>query len=159
MLLPIPQENFAGFLLDAKRHTYASQADDAAVKQLIRGSRQLEFRYGALFYRDIYFGGEYFVGQETVYYKADPVWGMSYAGGVIQSIDADEIAGVFSFLKIALRKVTVEAPFRGPASFQSGAFLYTNRSLGNIERFSGTESITYENRSIYQLHYSGGLLR
>ncbi|MFH1635954.1 MAG: DUF5680 domain-containing protein [Chloroflexota bacterium] len=159
MILPIPQENLLGFLLNAKRYTYASQEDDAAVKPLVRGSRQLEFRQGALFYRDIYFGGEYFVGQETVYFKSDPVWGMSYAGGVIQGIEADEIAGVFSFLKSALQKVTAEAPFRGPASFQSGAFHYTNRSLGNLERFSGTESINYENRSIYHLHYSGGLLR
>ena len=146
-------------MLAAKRHTYASQEDDAAVKPLVRGSRQLEFRQGALFYRDIYFGGQYFVGQETVYFKSSPIWGMSYAGGVIQGIDVDEAVGVFSLLKTALQKATAEAPFRGPESFQSGALLYTNRSLGNIERFSGTESINYEDRPIYHLHYSGGFLK
>lgn len=75
------------FLVRAKRHTYASHVDDASVTPLLSGSRQLEYREDSFFYRDIYFGVNYFVGQETVYNEEQPYWAMSYAGGVNPSIN------------------------------------------------------------------------
>jgi hypothetical protein len=50
-------------------------------------------------------------------------------------------------------------PFRGPETFQQGDYRYSNRVLGNLSRFSGTETIFSEEHSIYQLHYSGGMIR
>ena len=88
----INRGELAAFLLQAKLHTYAAQGDEASVAPLLPGSRQLEYRDGFWFYRDIYFGGERFVGQETVYYDSTPVWAMSYAGGIIAAgVSAEEI--------------------------------------------------------------------
>ena len=157
MTLPIPPENFVNFLLEARRQVYAP--DYTAIKPLLRGAHQLEFRQGALFYRNIYFGEQFFVGQETVYFKSAPIWGMGYAGGVLPEISPDEIAAVFTLLKDALQRGSAEYPFRGPASRHSGDLTYVNRSLGNIERFSGAESISRAERAIYHLNYSGGMLR
>jgi hypothetical protein len=68
-----PREALVHFLLQAKRHTYASQGDEATVAPLVPGTKQLEYRDGLFFYRDIYVGMAYFVGQEIVSYQHDPV--------------------------------------------------------------------------------------
>lgn len=48
-------DSFLPFLIRAKKETYASQGDDAAVFPILEGSRQLEYREGEYLYRDIYF--------------------------------------------------------------------------------------------------------
>lgn len=76
------EKDFLDFLIQAKKATYASQGDNASVTPLLKGSRQLEFLEGDFLYRDIYFGMSYFIGQETVYYKGNPIWSMSYSGRI-----------------------------------------------------------------------------
>jgi len=159
MPLPIPEIDFVTFLVKAKKNTYASPEPSQRVSPALVGSTQYEFRQGALFYRDIYFGGDYFVGQETVYYSSDAIWGMSYAGGVSRGISEDKLKDIYVFLGEALRAIPPEQPFRGPKGFESRGFCYTNRVLGDFERFSGTETISDADLSVYQLNYSGGLLR
>ena len=157
MALSISRAEFVTFLLNAKRQTYAAQGDAATVTPFLPGSRQLEYQEGALLYRDIYFGGAFFVGQETVYEASVPVWAMCYAGGVITS-DVS-LSQVYGFLRAALRQVTGERPYRGPSHWREGVFVYTDDSQGDIEWFWGIETITREGQSVYQLRYSGGLLR
>lgn len=148
------------FVLDAKRHTYAAQGDAASVAALLPGSRQLEYHREPFSYRDIYFGGEFFVGQETVYQGGAPVWAMGYGGGLLPVSEAPvEATTVYDFLRTALRQVTPERPFRGPGELREGAFAYTSESHGEIDRFWGVETITYGGHLIYELRYSGGLLR
>ena len=160
MALSISRTAFTTFLVNAKRQTYAAQGDDATVTPLLPGSRQLEYREGILLYRDIYFGGASFVGQETVYDSPTPVWAMGYAGGVIPSSGAASAVGqVYEFLRAALRRVTPERPYRGPSQWCEGAYVYTDEGQGDVERFWGVETITHEDQVVYQLRYSGGLLR
>jgi hypothetical protein len=157
--LTVSDQKFREFLCEAKRSTYAAENDFASVRPVFSGSHQLEYRKGALFYRDIYFGGTYFVGQETVYHKDTPFWAMSYAGGSNEDADINQFPGVFQFLQAALRKVPQETPFRGPIYLVEGIFSYTNRILGTLTRFSGVETISVEDRPIYHLNYSGGVLK
>ena len=153
-------ESILDFLVDAKRKTYASQGDDASVTPLLSGSRQLEYRIGSFFYRDIYFGVSYFVGQETVYKDEQPHWSMSYAGGVDRSITAHEdVRKIYAFLRSALRQVSKEHVFRGPAEYTDGIFKYRNAYQGNFNAFHGDENITQDDEIVYTLHYSGGVLR
>ena len=159
MILPVPQEKFIQFLREAKRATYASQDDATKVKPILKGSHQLEFRQGNLFYRDIYYGGNFFVGQETVNHQDDPFWAMSYAGGINEGVDPQDTPGIYTFLRDALKAVPANAPYRGPEIYNQGDFIYTNRILGNVSRFSGIEVIKFKEKPIYQLHYSGGILK
>lgn len=148
------------FLLEAKRQTYASQGNDASVTPMLPGSRQLEYRNGSLFYRDIYFGVSYFVGQETVYQDELPIWSMSYAGGVDQSIlGHDDVRRIYAFLRAALRQVSSDNPFRGPDGYRDGAYTYRNAHEGIFDAFWGNETISRDNAIVYRLQYSGGLLR
>ena len=55
-----PREVLVNCLLPAKRHTYASQGDEAAVAPLLPGTKQLESRDGLFFSRDMYVGMAYF---------------------------------------------------------------------------------------------------
>jgi hypothetical protein len=156
----LPRDALVNFLLQAKRHTYASQGDEATVDPLLSGTKQLEYRDGLFFYRDIYVGMAYFVGQEIVSYQDHPVWSMSYAGGVVPTVkDRAVIGAIYAFLRLALRQGTVAQLYRGPAVVQEGSYEYTNQSEGTLEAFWGHERITDNTQLVYQLHYSGGVLR
>ncbi|HOT91492.1 MAG TPA: DUF5680 domain-containing protein [Anaerolineae bacterium] len=159
--VPVSRELFVAFLITAKQNTYAAQGGaGAAVSPLLPGSHQLEYREGRLLYRDIYFGGDYFAGQETVYYDTMPVWSMVYAGGRLKHVTTLlDIQQAYAFLQAALRHPPVEHPYRGPAVFKQEDFVYTNEIHGELERFWGVEAINYRGVAVYQLHYSGGVLR
>jgi len=160
MALPIPYETFAVFLVKAKGQTYAAQGDDATITPLLPGSRQLEYREGPLLYRDIYFGGAYFVGQETVYYNSSALWAMGYAGGLMSAAGRPaDMRPVYDFLRAALRQVAAERPYRGPNTFRQGEYSYRDESQGEVDDFWGVETITHRDQQVYHLRYSGGLLR
>ncbi len=160
MKMPIASDALVAFLVRAKRRTYAAQGDDTTVPPLLPGSRQLEYREGTWLYRDVYFGVAHFVGQETVYNDTSPVWAMCYAGGLVAAaVHPPEGQHVYEFLRAALRQVAPERPYRGPVVFREGAYVYTSESQGDIERFYGIETIVHDSHRVYQLRYSGGMLR
>ncbi|HEX2910942.1 MAG TPA: DUF5680 domain-containing protein [Chloroflexia bacterium] len=144
-------DGFIEFLIKAKLHTYASQGDDATVAPLLPGSRQLEFGEGPFFYRDIYFGMGYFVGQETVCYNNAPIWSMSYAGGVEQVTVRAEVSEVYAFLRAAMHQISPERPLRGPAEYREGDYLYRDRYDGSLNEFWGIEIITRQGAQVYSL--------
>ncbi|MGE5580298.1 MAG: DUF5680 domain-containing protein [Bacillota bacterium] len=148
----------AGFLVMAKRATYASQGDDASVQPLLPGSKQLEYTLDPFAYRDIYFGSAHFAGQEVVYLEGEPVWSMVYSGGVTKTGEA-LTSEVYTFLRHALRSVTEERPFRGPSTLVQGPYRYSNDICGDIVAFSGREWIERDGDEVYRLYYSGGTPR
>ena len=152
-------DGLAGFLLRAKRATYAAQGDDATVTPLLPGSRQLEYREGDLFYRDIYVGLAAFAGLETVYRASVVQWSMAYAGGVLVGASDTQTRQVYAFLRDALKRGTAEAPFRGPARHEAFGYEYVNEWRGGIEEFSGAELIRRDGAVVYQLTYAGGRVR
>lgn len=157
---PFSHNALIDFLLLAKRGTYAAQGDQASVTPLLNGSRQLEFLYGQWFYRDIYFGFAYFVGQETVYYANMPHWAMGYAGGLLDmNSSPDQIGQVYGFLQTALRQVEPARPYRGPSTITDDVFMYSNETFGDVTAFWGIETIMKGISPIYQLRYHGGFIR
>jgi hypothetical protein len=147
------------FLVEAKRRTYASQGDEAGVDPpLVPGSRQLEYRDLEWLYRDVYFGLAAFSGQETVCHEDVPVWAMVYAGALLPDA-ARPPREVYAFLRRALLLVPPSRPYRGPAAYEEGEFVYGNQWEGGPERFRGVERIGLAGRPVYELVYAGGLLR
>jgi hypothetical protein len=151
----------AAFLVAAKRKTYAGLDDDATVAApLLRGSKQLEYSEHDLHYRDIYFGMSFFVGQETVTANERVIWSMSYCGGVSPDItDRGRFLAIYAFLRQGLLGIGEARPFRGPAQFEQGDFRYINTSEGDISEFHGTEQIYHGATRVYDLRYSGGIIR
>ncbi len=153
------REALCQFLVQAKRHTYAGQGDDATVMPLLPGTRQLEYRDGDFFYRDIYAGIPNFVGQEIVYFHNEPIWSMSYAGGIVtQAPEAPSWREVFAFLRTALLQVSDASPYRGPADIEDGDYRYHHDQQGSFNAFWGEETVTQLGHLVYRLHYSGRVL-
>ena len=158
MTIPIPENEFVKFIIMGKRSTYASPEKDTRVNPALPGSHQLEYRKGSLLYRDVYFGGDFFIGQETIYFGNDPIWGMCYAGGINEGFKPSQGSDIYLFLQAALREVSPSAPYRGPKNYEDGKYSYTNLFLGHISRFTGVETISISKKQVYQLHYSGGVI-
>jgi len=151
----------AAFLIKAKRRTYAGLDDDATIATpLLTGSKQLEHRAGPYAYRDIYFGMGFFVGQETVSKDDRVIWSMCYSGGARPEVtDRDALLVLYKFLRQALRACDVGAPYRGPAAFDRDGMTYRNDVNGTIASFHGVEQISRDGAVLYELRYSGGLVR
>jgi hypothetical protein len=150
----------AEFLVVAKQHTYAARGDEDGVVPLLPGAQQFEYHDGPFLYRDIFVGMGFFAGLETVYHTEQPIWTMSYAGGVWPTnVLTEEIPAIYSFLHEALRLVEASQPFRGPGTYQQSTYLYWNESQGNLTRFTGREAIYHGSLLVYELRYHGGLVR
>ncbi|XUJ34654.1 DUF5680 domain-containing protein [Bradyrhizobium japonicum] len=160
--MPSVPPDLAAFLVEAKRRTYAGLDDDATVAApLLAGSKQLKHRAPPYAYRDIYFGMGFFVGQETVSRDDRVIWSMSYSGGARADItDRPTLLEIYKFLRQALLGVSVEEPYRGPHLYEQAGMTYRNEVEGTLDRFRGIETIArHDGVPLYELRYSGGLLR
>ena len=85
---------------------------------------------------------------------------MSYAGGARPDIaERTELASIYAFLRKALLASNTAMPYRGPASFAVSDMTYVNRVEGALDRFHGEEQISKNGATLFELRYSGGLLR
>lgn len=143
---------YIDFLIRAKVATYAGYGPEAASSR--PASHDLHYSEGDLHYIDSYLGGQEFIGQEAVWRAGQPVWGMNYYGRT-----ATFPEGFSAFLKAALREPAPEAPYRGPARFEQGDFLYLCRWEGTPESFRGDEEIHYRGEQVDWLLFHGGTVR
>jgi hypothetical protein len=165
--MPTSDPAFVDFLITAKTCTYAAsnRPDFAgAVTPSRPGSRDLAYQAGPYTYRDSYFGGQAFIGDEVVWLNAAPIWGMSYYGSMEPTAASSPAAGILppgfsDFLKLALGSPPRNAPFRGPAIFERRPFAYTCSWQGSLSRFHGSETIRLDGEVIYTLSFFGGEIR
>ena len=148
------------FLIEAKRHTYA--AGGPPTGSCRRASKDLGYSSGEHEYLDSYLGAADFVGEEIVYFRKVPVWGMNYYGRSI--VDADDAGspdsvGMGEVLHGALMEPPREAPYRGPRSYKKGSCDYRCSWEGELEDFFGEEEILCAGKRIYFLRFHGGSLR
>jgi len=151
--------DFVSFLKVAKAATYAAQGDLASVQPLLGQTKQLEFTAGDYFYRDIYAGMNFFVGQEMVYLKDKPIWSMAYSGGLLIDCTGAAVAEIYSFLRESLRHTPAKLPVRGPHTHRRSQLVYRCQITGDIDRFVGTETIELAGSQVYDLAFSGGWLK
>ncbi|MBI2446735.1 MAG: hypothetical protein HYV51_02865 [Parcubacteria group bacterium] len=158
------------FLVSAKTNTYASEN---AVKRILEdGARELVYENGIFRYRDRYYGFNPFIGEELVWENGKLVWVMNYFGGVYHEvIDLVRSEEIYDFLKLSLRQVPEDKPFRGPTrrfkNSNFSNFAYNNEVWGNISCFHGTERIMWIGEKkeklwpyqpLYALVYHGGTM-
>ncbi|MFO1264759.1 MAG: DUF5680 domain-containing protein [Rhodoferax sp.] len=154
----IASSEFLQFLVAAKQATYAGQSDTATLAPLLPGSKQLEFAQGRFLYRDVYVGMVRFVGQEIVYCDGEPVWSMSYAGGLLPQASPAAAPGVYAFLRRALRALPPKFPIRGPALLEAEGLCYACQHTGTMDAFQGDETVSEAGAPVYALHFAGGRL-
>ncbi len=145
---------FIEFLVEAKQKTYAGEGQHGPSSR--PASVDLPYQRGDYSYLDSYLGGFRFVGEEAVWHKGQPVWGMNYYGWMLVESVPD---GFGEFLKRALLKVTSQAPYRGPATYHEGDFEYQCQWNGGPERFEGREQICLTGQPVYELVFHGGTIK
>lgn len=145
-----------GFINRAKHNSYAV-INNIPKTMLPDGGTELTYREEMFSYRDRYYGGEPFIGEEVVISDNTVIWGMNLRGMVVEP-DALSIENVYAFLQESLRAQPADAslPFRGPMRYQSGLLRYSSEFTGSLEHFSGTERIFLQDRMIYEGFYHGG---
>ena len=63
------------------------------------------------------------------------------------------------FMKEALLLGTMEMPYRGPALYRKGEYVYCCRSEGSMDWFCGQEDILLNGNRIYECRFHGGKIR
>jgi hypothetical protein len=144
------------FVVRAKQATYVGNGAPAEPSRI--GSRDLVFRDGHWLYRDSYFGGTDFHGQETVWQDEIPVWAMSYYGYVMRP-DLIDSARAGATIKAALSAMYGEGRFLGGFDWTGAYGTYADRSTGDVAHFHGREAILIDGVEAYALDYFGGLIR
>lgn len=141
------------FIVRAKSATYVGGA--GKVSAIRTASHDLEYREGDLVYRDSYFGGTDFLGQETVHAADRPIWGMNYYGYLLtDGIDAFTAGET---IKAALTALYAEGRFLGGFRHTGGGLTYVDETVGEVDRFRGVEHIATANGTlVYELRYHGG---
>ncbi len=149
-------DGLGAFVVRAKAAAYVGDGATAAPSRA--GAHDLTFAEGDWSYRDSYFGGTDFIGQEVVWRRAEPVWAMNYFGRITRDdlMTASEGGRV---IKAALSAMYREGRFLGGFDFTVGRFVYADRSRGDVHGFSGTEVISVGGTEAYRLDYHGGLIR
>jgi hypothetical protein len=144
------------FIVRAKAATYVGGG--AKVPPCRPGSHDLQFMDGDWAYRDSYFGGSDFIGEETVWHAGTPVWAMNYYGYIIQS-DLITPAQAGQMIKASLSRMYTEKRFLGGFQYSEGDFTYFDTSEGEFAHFSGREWIQRDGIKAYELVYHGGLIK
>ena len=143
------------FLVKAKVACYASEGE-MNEEILDDGANQLKYQDGKFKYRDRYYGFNPFVGEEIVWEDDKIIWFMNYFGKVIsKEVSEKEIYG---FLRIAMKEIKEDRPFRGPKYLKKENFEYFDDSSGNADNFTGTEKILFNRKEVYRLVYHGGAM-
>jgi hypothetical protein len=157
----VTTSDFVAFLKKAKQETYANNANKPP---RIEGCKEYIYHSDPWHYRDYYAGSALFGGMELVRFNNQPIWMMSYYGGILAStlvhVTTHKLTEqeIFGFLKKALLLCPSELPLRGPEEFFEGSWCYKNMPQGSISNFFGHEVITCDNVIVYEQRYVGGVL-
>ncbi len=149
-------EDLEHFVVRAKQAAYVGKGQKLLPYRL--GSIDLQHVEGDWAYHDSYLGESDFIGQEIVYFRREPVWGMNYFGFILRDdlITAEKAGQV---IQESLSRLYAEGRFLGGFSHEVGGYRYSDASDGDVRRFSGRERIFRGNEPVYGLVYHGGLLR
>lgn len=140
----------------AKAATYVGGGQKVASSRL--GSHDLEWSDGHWRYRDSYFGGTDFIGQEVMWLRGEPVWSMSYYGHILKPTLIDA-ARAGETIKAALSTLYGDNRFLGGFEWTGPHGRYVDVSLGDVSRFHGREVILVDGVEAYALDYFGGLVK
>ncbi len=152
------------FLVEAKKQTYANSSIKKVEPSRL-GSNDYHYEKvldeQTYIYHDTYFGGTRFMGEEVVYVDGStPIWGMNYYGVTLDETLSEE--AMDKALRPALMKVGEDSsvlPVRGPARLENKGYVYTFKSEGEIDNFTGVEEIYKDDKLVYKLHCHGGVIK
>lgn len=149
-------EQLIRVIVTAKQATYVGNGRVAEPSR--QGSHDLVWSEGDWSYRDSYFGGTDFIGQECLWRQEKPVWSMAYYGYVLRD-DLIDAARAGATIKAALSAMYADGRFLGGWHWSGPHGDYRDQNTGDSARFKGRETISVAGETAYALDYFGGLTR
>ncbi len=144
------------FLIRAKKATYVGAG--AKLPSTRPGSHDLDYTEGTLTYRDSYFGGTDFIGQECVWENNVPIWSMAYYGYVLRP-DLITGAQAATLLRAAPSQTQSQGRLLDNLELSANGMDYAITSQGTVEHFKGRETIQVNGKLAYALDYFGGMIK
>ncbi len=150
-------DELLAFIFEALHYGYGSESI-AGDDNTTDGSSKVVYEKDDWRYQDVYYGGEPYSGQTTIFYKGVACWNMVYFGKVLPHVDNKQY--IYDCLRPALMAASPNFPFRGPSVFIADNDLrYANIGHGNVVQFYGQESIKDENdECLFETYYFGGIV-
>lgn len=144
------------FIVEAKIQTYAGGGKRVAPCRV--DAYDLSYDDEDWSYRDSYFGGTDFIGQEAVWKSGKAIWAMNYYGYILRAdlMDSERSGQI---IKSALSALYTEGRFLGGFEYRHGEFLYCDAVSGDHKHFHGLETISLGDVVVYELRYHGGLIK
>jgi len=152
----VPHEVLEQFIVRAKQATYVGGGKKLLPYRL--GSKDLQFAEEDWIYHDSYLGESNFIGQEIVYYRLQPVWGMNYFGRILR-LDRITSPQAGEMIMKSLSRLYAEGRFLGRFEYAEGDLKYVDNNAGDVSAFRGREWIYRNDELVYELDYHGGLLQ
>lgn len=143
-------------LVRAKSACYVGSGQSAPSSR--QGSHDLTWTDGRWSYRDSYFGGSDFLGQETLWFDETPVWAMNYYGYILRD-DLIDSSRAGSTIKAALSAMYAQGRFLGGFEWTGEFGTYRDGSIGEVNHFQGREVILVNDEVAYALDYFGGIIK
>ncbi len=143
------------FAIAAKKATYVGSGAPATPSRV--GSHDLTFEQGPWVYRDSYFGGTDFLGQEVIWHETEPVWAMNYHGYILRA-DLITPTQAGTILKAALAQPQSQGRLLDTLDCPAELGHYRIASTGTISCFGGRETIHVGDVLAYALDYQGGVV-
>ena len=144
------------FIVESKRETYVGGGRKSVPSR--KGSHDLVHGRGEWSYRDSYFGGTDFLGQESVWFQGHPVRAMNYYG-YIRRPDLIDAVRAGDTIKSALSAMYAQDRFLGGFEWSGPHGTYRDSSTGDAGHFHGREAILVAGTEAYALDYFGGLVK
>jgi hypothetical protein len=146
------------FIVEAKASCYVGGSGEADPSRI--GSSDLAYEKGPFSYRDSYFGGTDFIGQEVVWENGLPIWAMNYYG----RIDRDDLMSGADIvhdrqMRPALGAMHRQGRFLGGFCHEIGKYRHVAAKTGDCTKFTGEERNVVDGEAAYRLDYQGGLIR
>ena len=140
------------FLHKANTRGYGSA--EVNEEKLGNGEHIIRFSDGDYEFKDVYYGGEPYAGQEVIFVNNSAVWAMQYRGFIVEG---EDFAPIYAFLGEVLTSTKVGLP-RGQDGFSKNEFLYNFEMNGGLEDFSASETISKNGKIVYRANFLGGLV-
>jgi len=145
------------FIREAQSNTFAGKQMPEKQSERV-GFTEFTYHKEPLSYRDSFSGYFQSWGSEVVRLEEKPVWVSNYGGGIVEH-DREMTRKVIRFLKMSLGSVEEGfTTFRGPHNLRIGHFEYSYNQDGDIERFHGKETITYQKKLWFSHEIIGGVI-
>lgn len=155
-MINLTDTSLYSFISEAGRNTYPA-GKTAETKPERKDFIELTYSKGDLSYRDSFVAGDLkSAGMELVRHKGKPIWYSNYGGGIVDGQEALAKLAIGFLKKAFLHRDASFQSFRGPKELIDQDWEYKYEQDGDVNWFSGNETIKFKGKLVFYHKVFGG---